>query len=201
MTRNADGAILGFEDWNIVGKTEQVWRAEEPYSLRFLEDSLDEETLYAAFALTDLQSNRYTSELVRFTGENGPGTVQFRYTDRNRLLMLRNLFCDPVDEQGSVWLSIDVTNMTMNEVVVGLSKLTIDGFEVDGDTVVYGTGPNYGLLTDETQTLFVILDAEQLAGIRELRALRFQLTVTDAVTEEVLGTVLVRASVQVTLKS
>ncbi|MBR4473828.1 MAG: hypothetical protein IKS55_09325 [Oscillospiraceae bacterium] len=201
VTRNADGAILGFEDWNIVGKTEQVWRAEEPYSLRFLEDSLDEETLYAAFALTDLQSNRYTSELVRFTGENGPGTVQFRYTDRNRLLMLRNLFCDPVDEQGSVWLSIDVTNMTMNEVVVGLSKLTIDGFEVDGDTVVYGTGPNYGLLTDETQTLFVILDAEQLAGIRELRALRFQLTVTDAVTEEVLGTVLVRASVQVTLKS
>ena len=201
VTRNADGAILGFEDWNIVGKTEQIWREEDDYRLRFLEDSLDEETLYAAFALTDLQSNRYLSELVRFTGDNDPGTVQFRYADRNRLLALRNLFCEPVDEQGSLWLSIDVTNITMNEVVVGLSNLTVNGREIDGETVVYGTGPNYGLLTDETQTLFLILDREQLADIRELRTLRFQLTVSDAETEETLGTVAVRASLQVTLPS
>ena len=199
VTRNAEGAILGFDEWNTAGKTEIRWRAEDNYRLRFLEDSLDEETLYAAFALTDLQSNRYTSEPVRFTGDSGPGTVQFRYTDRGRLLGLRNLFCDPMDEQGSVWLSVDVTNLTQNEVVVGLSKLTVNGQELEGETFVYGTGPNYGLLTDETQTLFVILDSEQLAGIHELRSLRFTLTVTDAESEEELGTVTVRASVSIAL--
>lgn len=199
VTRNTEGAVLGFDEWNVVGKTEICWRAEDNFRLRFLEDSLDDETLYAAFALTDLQSNRYTSELVKFTGDSGPGTVQFRYTDRNRLLILRNLFCEPIDGQGSVWLSIDVTNSTRREVIVGLSRLTLNGQEIDGETFVYGTGPNYGLMTDETQTLFVILDGQQLAGLRELHSLHFTLTVSDAETEEVLGTVAVRGSVQVAL--
>ena len=199
VTRNAEGAILGFDEWNLVGSTEICWRAEDNFRLRFLEDSLDDETLYAAFGLTDLQSNSYTSELVRFAGDSGPGTVQFRYADRNRLLVLRNLFCDPVDGQRCVWLSVDVTNATLSEVIVGLSGLTVNGQEIEGETVVYGTGPNYGLLTDETQTLFVILDGEQLAGLRELRSLRFTLTVSDAESGDVLGTVAVRAAVQVTL--
>ena len=199
VTRNAEGAILGFDEWNLVGRTEIRWRAEDNYRLRFLEDSLDDETLYAAFGLTDLQSNSYTSELVRFAGDSGPGTVQFRYADRNRLLILRNLFCDPMEGQGCVWLSVDVTNTTLNEVIVGLSGLTVNGREMEGDTFVYGTGPNYGLLTDETQTLFVILDGEQLADQRELRSLRFTLTVSDAESGDVLGTVAVQASVQVSL--
>ena len=199
VTRNAEGAILGFDEWNIVEKTEIRWPAEENYRLRFLEDSLEDDTLYAAFGLTDLQSNRYTSELVKFTGDSGPGTVQLRYADRNRLLTLRNLFCEPVDGQGNVWLSLDVTNSTRKEVIVMLSELTVNGQNIDGETFVYGTGMNYGLLTDETQTLFVILDSQQLAGLRELRSLRFLLTVSDAETEELLGTVAVRGSVQVPL--
>lgn len=197
VTRNAEGAILGFDEWDIVGKTEVSWPAEENYRLRFLEDSLEDDTLYAAFGLTDLQSNRYTSELVKFTGDSGPGTVQLRYTDRNRLLTLRNLFCELADGQGNVWLSIDVTNSTRKEVIVMLSELTVNGQNIDGESFVYGTGTHYGLLTDETQTLFVILDREQLAGLRELRSLRFTLTVSDAETEEQLGTVAVRGSVQV----
>lgn len=199
VTRNAEGAILGFDEWNIAGKTEIRWPAEENYRLRFLEDSLEDDTLYAAFGLTDLQSNRYTSELVKFTGDSGPGTVQFRYADRNHLLTLRNLFCEPVDGQGNVWMSLDVTNSTRKEVIVMLSELTVNGQNIDGETFVYGTGMNYGLLTDETQTLFVILDSQQLAGLRELRSLRFVLTVSDAETEELLGTVAVRGSVQVPL--
>ena len=55
------------------------------------------------------------------------------------------------------------------------------------------------LHTDETQTLFVILDPGQLAEFREIRTLRFQLTIYDAVSGEVLGTVPVRARLQVTL--
>ncbi|MBQ9331814.1 MAG: hypothetical protein IJS11_02650, partial [Oscillospiraceae bacterium] len=180
-------------------KTEIRWPAEENYRLRFLEDSLEDDTLYAAFGLTDLQSNRYTSELVKFTGDSGPGTVQLRYADRNHLLTLRNLFCEPVDGQGNVWMSLDVTNSTRKEVIVMLSELTVNGQNIDGETFVYGTGMNYGLLTDETQTLFVILDSQQLAGLRELRSLRFVLTVSDAETEELLGTVAVRGSVQVPL--
>ena len=199
VTRNADGAIMGFDEWQTVAKTDFLWHRSDSFQLRFLEDSLDDETLYAAFGLTDLQSNRYTSELVKFTGDESAGTVQFRYADRNRLLKLRNLFCDPVDEQGSLWLSIDVTNMTMNEATVSLSKLTVNGHELDGETFVYGSGPNYGLPTDETQTLFVILDPEQLAEFREIRTLRFQLTVYDDVSGEALGVVPVRARLQVTL--
>ena len=80
-----------------------------------------------------------------------------------------------------------------------LSELTVNGQNIDGETFVYGTGMNYGLLTDETQTLFVILDSQQLAGLRELRSLRFVLTVSDAETEELLGTVAVRGNVQVPL--
>ena len=199
VTRNADGAILGFDEWQTVAKTDFIWHRSDSFRLCFLEDSLDDETLYAAFGLTDLQSNRYTSELVKFTGDDSAGTVQFRYADKNRLLKLRNLFCDPVDEQGSLWLSIDVTNMTMNEATVGLSKLTVNGHELEGETFVYGSGPNFGLPTDETQTLFVILDPEQLAEFREIRTLRFQLTIYDAVSGEVLGVVPVRARLQVTL--
>ena len=87
----------------------------------------------------------------------------------------------------------------MNEATVGLSKLTVNGHELEGETFVYGSGPNFGLPTDETQTLFVILDPGQLAEFREIRTLRFQLTIYDAVSGEVLGVVPVRARLQVTL--
>ena len=136
VTRNAEGAILGFDEWNIVEKTEIRWPAEENYRLRFLEDSLEDDTLYAAFGLTDLQSNRYTSELVKFTGDSGPGTVQLRYADRNRLLTLRNLFCEPVDGQGNVWLSLDVTMHEDNERRCWLDMLVDEDVPAPGEEMM-----------------------------------------------------------------
>ena len=77
--------------------------------------------------------------------------------------------------------------------------MTVNGNAVDAAAEVVGSGENWGLLKDEEQLFYVILDDQTLAGIDTITSITFDLTLLDAATEEAIGTVPVEVTLNLAL--
>ncbi len=192
LTRGEDDAVYSFDDWDIVGVTEFYWSAEDPYSLRFLENSLEENSLYITFLLTDIQSNRYSSELFSLAGEE-KDVLYLMYDDKDQLIVLAGPSCSMLEGFG-LQLAFEVTNISDREVLVTLSGLKAAEKELKTEAAVYGMGAHDGLLPGEAQTLFLIAPAEWPDGLTAIEAVEFSLTVSDAETGEKLAVIPVKGS-------
>ncbi len=185
--RDEDGAILGFNDWVTVGNSDFVWNVSEDYQMRFLENVLDPETLFVAFHVTDTRSNDYISELIHLTGSVDEGVFQVSYDDKDHLVTIQNPSCEYLADSGMLLVAMDITNVSEEEITVTMTELSINGVRAEEETTVYGTGPYYGLIPGETQTLFSMIPCEEETGAIE--TILFHLTVNNAETEEALGTI------------
>ncbi len=199
VTRNEDGAICAFEDWTVVNTTSCYWEADEPGQLRFIEDSLDESSLYAAFSLTDVQSNHYTSELTGFAGALDEGVLRYTYDDKDQLVSVNQLSC-VLDEEKTLYVTLRLSNISEQEIIVGISGITVNGKTVEGEVFGYGMGPNGGLLPEEEQSLFLPLGSKELEGFETINSMTLPLSVYDAETDELVGTVPVEAELNLSMK-
>ena len=192
-TRDENGALLPFDDWEEAG--EQRWTAEIGGSWKLkMEDVRDEEEfLFGAFELQDTQGDRHTSELYGIKPIPPKPDEMIVKCDNLDMIELDSF---DLNWQNQMILTAGVTNRTDTEMVVQLENLTLNGEAVEASQKAYGNGPNWGLIRDENQILTVFLPAEKLEGIDTLTSLTCDLTLLDAANEEnVLGV----AKVEVTM--
>ena len=199
VTRGEDGAIEAFDNWEIADTTSYYWESEDPGQLRFIEDSLEEESLYVAFSLTDVQSNHYTSELTGFAGDLEEGVLRYSYDDKDQLVAVNQLSCT-LDEDQMMFVTLRLTNISEAEIIVVASEMTVNGKTLDGEVAGYGMGPNGGLLPGEEQSLFLPLNTKDLEGIDVLESMTFSVSAYTADTDELLGSVPVEADLNLSLK-
>ena len=187
-TRNDQGTLLSFDEWEAADT--RVWRQalDGSWSFALLEESLDETTLYVTFEVQDSQNNLYSSSLLQV--QDAPIPIQLDYDDLNLILVNRPVLSETGD---GVIFSFAVTNMTETESIIALENLTVNGAALDLTQEAYGTGENWGLLKDEEQNLSILIPADGIPG-GPLRELTFDLKLKDAVSGEEIGTVPVKVA-------
>lgn len=195
-TRNADGILLPYNEWETA--SEDFWnvKIDDSWSFRFINDTIDTKDLYAAFEVQDSQGNQYLSELhaVR-TGASTAEELRTAYDDLN-LIRIDKL---SVSMSNQLMLSAEVVNLTDTEAVIALKDLAING-EKNGITAeVYGTGPNWGLLQDEKQILSLTVPTDLLAGQDSVNTMTFTLLLTRADDSTEIGTVPVEVAMHLDL--
>ena len=191
----SEGVLSGFEDWTVVNTQDWTFPIDDSWHLELKYDSIDTENLYATFQVTDSQNNCYSSQpaclSVKATGE---GEVRLSYDDLDTVLIEKaNVLANA---GGDMTVSLSLTNLLDNEVIIALENLQINGTEYPDTTEVYGTGENYGLVSGETQVLLLNVPAAELDGVSEITSVQWNLKVLDAATDEELKTVPAAMSMQ-----
>lgn len=180
-TYDAEGVLLGFEDWTVIQTREYTWNLHDGTKLMFVKDHLDPETIQVAFRITDVFNNVYLSEPISIA--NTPGEelpdLQLDYDDRN----LAIVDIPSLTVEGDV--SIPVTNITNCSVHMLLTNVMVDGVMTDVKAEIYGNGEDDSLAPGESQTARISLS---LAEGEEFEVVTFNIVVTDLMGEEV-GTV------------
>lgn len=197
-TRDASGALLGFEEWTPARVSTFVWRVDEDYQLRFLDNSLEESSIFVAFSLMDTQSNTYTSELIPLASAVDEGVVRLSYDDRDQLILLHDPRCEALPGVGLV-IAVDVDSIAQAEILVRMGELTINGIPLDTESELFGAGPNMGLLPEEEQTLLVMVGGDALADVTTVESFGFTLTVSDAASGEETARIPVEGIARLTL--
>ena len=147
--------------------------------------------------MNDSQNYVYSSEpLVVKTQGPDIGEIRTAYDDAN-LVLINNMNIAPLD--GGAAISGSVTNLTDTEALIEVENMTVNGNAVDAAAEVVGSGENWGLLKDEEQLFYVVLDDQTLAGIDTITSITFDLTLLDAATEEAIGTVPVEVTLNLAL--
>ena len=186
-TRDENGTLRAFDEWEVVSDEEYRFAIGDGLSLRLLNDTLDTTTLYAAFQVTDSQNNVYTSEPLVVKAEiSGAAETRVSYDDAG-LVRIDGFNCTKTPE-GGLNLSAQVVNLSDTEAIIALENLRVNGAETGAKAEAYGMGENWGLLKDETQPMFVQVGADALPE-GDLTGLTFDLTLIDAASNEPVGTV------------
>ena len=197
-SRNADGILLPFDEWETAG--EETWEAaiDGSWSFRLLNDTLDTTDLYAAFEVQDSQGNLYLSELHAVkTGASTAEELRTAYDDAN-LVKIGSL---SVTAQNQLILSAEVTNLTDTEAIITLKNLAINGDAMEETAEAFGTGENWGLLKDEKQILTLSIPLEKLAGKETIQSITFDLVLSNAADAAEIGTVPVEVTLLLALKA
>ncbi len=196
-TRNERGELLPFAEWEVVSTSQWSAPIDGSWGFALVNDTLDTEQLYATFQVTDSQNNVYSSEpRVVKTKRADAGEVYVAYDDAD-LVLIESMTCSPVAE--GVMLTGSLTSLAEQEIIVTLENLVVNGVETGLSAEVFGTGDNWGLLNGETQPLFVNIGADLLAGFEAVTDVAFDLTVSDAESEEVVGVIPVEMTLNLAL--
>ena len=195
-SRDADGNLLPFEQWKVF--SEDLYRREidGSWEFRLLPDLIPNSDLYVAIEVEDSQNNRYLSDLAPVSAVPSAAAVTANYDDAN-LVKIETVSLTAAN--GYVNLSLSVTNLTDTEAIVGLENLTLGGRPVNIKAEAYGNGENWGLLPGESSILPVSVPLETLDGIDTLAEGGLTLTLKDAATDELLGSVPVELATSVSL--
>lgn len=196
-TRDSNGILCAFEDWNIV--SEENWTAPIDGSWQFalLHDTIAPETLYATFQVRDVQANRYSSEMAAAKGGLiGSGDAVISYDD---LEMIQISSFKATLLQNNLLLTAEITNLGETESAVLLDQLALNGAGMSSTTELSGMGPNWGLLPGETQSMTLALATDKLPLSGSLTDISFSLHVLNAETREELGTIPVSVSLSLSL--
>ena len=197
-TRDENGVMLRFEDWDII--SEENWEARNDGSWQFalLHDTIEPGELFAAFQVQDTQSEYHTSELAAAQGgAASAGDAIVSYDDIN-LLQIDRFTVSILQDQ--LLISANLTNLGETEALIRMSDLTLNGQAAEAEAEVFGNGENWGLLTGESQSLSLSLEKNSLPVSGELTEMAFLLHVVDAATEEELGAIPVSVSVSLNLE-
>ena len=201
-TRDENGTLLPFDQWETASKTAWTSPIDGSWSFRFLHETIPTDELYAAFEVTDAQQNRYTSELVRVTPDrnadpfgDASAVIQVQYDDLG--LAVINQFSLTNGDEG-LTMALHVTNILPDrEALIRMQDLTVNGSPVSAEATAYGTGENWGLLPQETQVMTVLIPAADIPPAEEITEMTFSLSLPDAKDESViLGTVPVTVTIR-----
>ena len=166
-TVNSIGEYLAFNAWDQDGHTDTQWKASRDldhtsFLLSFVPNSSLEESLYAAFEITDTQGNVYMTELVPIGG----GVA---YYDAVPNLREDAPYLFEVDAMGlwdtnTIAFILNVLNDSEAEQSYIVSDIEVNGQPIpDAYSVLYQRD---SLLPDETGSVIVFLDQESLAGLK-----------------------------------
>lgn len=197
-TRNADGALSSFREWETV--TEDFWTVpvDGSWVFRLQQDTIPLSECYAAFQLTDAQQNHYCSELKQIQGDQGATSLV--YDNMDLLEISPSFYVSVVESANSLALGGELENITEKEVIATLKNLTLNGAANDAETQVFGSGENWGMMPGEKAYLTLLLPLDSLEIEGNLTSVTFDLEVSDAATEEILGSVPVSVSMDLPLK-
>ena len=90
-------------------------------------------------------------------------------------------------------------NISENEIIAELTNLEVDGKAFSETGFGDGKGPNFGLLAEEEQVLFLMVNVAEIGKGNTLENMSFDLNVYEAESETLIGTVPVKVLLKITL--
>ena len=186
-TRGADGVLAGFRDWDTV--TEDYWTSpiDGSWAFRLRQDTVPLSDCFASFLVTDAQQNHYTSELKQIQSDKN--VTSLVYDNMDLLEISPSFQVSLMEDSGTLMLGGELENISEKEVIVTLKHLTVNGESNEAETQVYGSGENWGILPAEKAYLSLFLPLEGLNIEGGLSGVQFDLEVSEAGSENVLGSV------------
>lgn len=196
-TRDAQGTLLPFDQWEIVRTEEWSAAIDGSWALTLVSDAIDPAELCATFCLTDSQNNRYNSDLLAVkTTAVRQGEARLTYDDLH-LARINSFTVTPGD--GQLLMSLALENLTDVESILALESLTVNGIPCPVQAEAYGSGANWGLLRGEEQYLSVIVPGLEDVGV--VTGMTFSLNVLDAATGDSRGVIAVSAVLHLPLNA
>ena len=169
---DTNGTLLSWKEWPIVKENTYTCSLKEGQKLSLMTSQLDLSELYASFAIRDLQNQSVLSSLLQMEEAPGEMDILVQYDNHNYIL-LNSPTCTVVDNKAAKLfiLSMKVKNITDHEVVIKTENVVVNQKATELSSIVYGNGPNWGLLNSEEQSLTLsvpdgIIDPEAITVIK-----------------------------------
>ncbi len=148
-----DEALLSFDQWNVINTVSFELPLDKQWKLILLEDELDTESLYIAFRVTDIYNNVFMSEPTKLVGGSIPGlAIETVYDDQNSAIIDNEKF-SAQDRR----ISCRIINISDKEMIIFVDNFTVNDVSVDSEVEIFGTGPGWGLVPNESQLMSVVL--------------------------------------------
>lgn len=194
-TRDSNETLLPFEEWEESEVREWIRDIDGSWDFVLVPEAMDDTELFVTFEVTDCQNNFYSSNLWQVSGE-GPQPIPnfvITYDDANLVRISTekarvNLGSDQLQ------ITLTVQNLTEEESIIRLENLAVNGSALDAYAEAFGTGDHWGLLKDEEQMLTVTVPGTDLPE-GTVTEILFDLTLRNAQTDETIGAVSVKISV------
>ncbi len=186
-TKDESGALLPFDEWDIVSDEEYGCPSDSVWKLSFVRDYLDTESLIAAFEITDIFNGVHMSSMIPITSapRDNAGMV-LTYDDMSLLLLnAESMRLTALPDGSSLGLSGQITNISDREVIIEIKNVRVNQTELSAETAVYGTGDSEGLLPDEAQPLMLFLKTDEMDGIDQISEIEFDMRAVDGSGQEI----------------
>ena len=179
-----EGTLCAWEEWE--EKEQEIYSLNlKDEHLMMLHNQIPLEKLNAGFLLCDYQNNWYISALLSLDDSPVIEEFKLRYDDEDTALITGGAF--KVRENGAKSkgnLTMEVKNLTAQEVAFVLRNLKINGDDTDLTTEVYGTGAHEGLNADESQILMLPIPSDVLSKYDAITSITFDLVAENVETRE-----------------
>ena len=190
----ANGTLLPWDEWSLIGEEKYICSITGGQKLVLLHDQLDQCFLYASFAIRDYQNHHYLSSLRSLVEKPKAQEASLQYDDKDALVLENATLSFNNDANGrSAVLTMDLKNLTDHEIFVRIGDVLVDQDKTDLVADLFGNGPNWGILFNETQRLILNIPADVLSDKEQITQIDFILTLEfeDASTKEIPATVLI----------
>ena len=190
----SEGVLGGYETWEAAESTSYSYPLDGSFNLMMLHQALNEDHLFAAFAIRDLQNGLYSSSLVPVTNTPPPpNTLSVTYDDED-IYTLESMTLTR-RENKSLLLAFRVTNTAGAEFYMRLVNLRVNGTAVDAGCEIFGNGPHDGLVIGEEQPAMLTVPASIASAFETIESLEFELEIVNAETGEIIATAPVHAQI------
>ena len=178
--------LCAWEEWEEKDREVYTLSLKDDH-LMMLHNKIPAEKLNAGFLLNDYQNNWYISALIALeeSANKSEDTIMVKYDDLETATITGAQL--KVRENGAkskANLSMEIKNLTDQEVIFVLKNLKINGEETDLTTEVNGTGAHKGLNTEESQMLMLMIPSDILAKYDVITSITFDLVAENAENKE-----------------
>ena len=183
-TRDEEGVLTGIFDWQVEEEYEYSFDLFGDFNLRMVEDSIDQEKLYAAFVITDYQRQTHTNEPISVVPSLTAPVFVLTYDDDYIELS------DQVSlNNGQVYLMLTALSPNPQEVFYYVHNVVVNGIPSGTELWIEGTGEYDGIEPGQKSTDTLIIPELSVEAVEELQTVSFDILVADAQSEEDITTV------------
>ena len=187
-----EDALLPFAEWLISKKETRTLPLDGSWSLQLTEKTISDQDLFGLFQLTDTRGQHHVTDTLHLGSKGQEAMPLYRKEyDGMGLVQLDEVGIMPYGGNNLVLKAV-ITNISDRELIFQIKNILLNGQPVEDTQMIYGTGENQGLISQEQAAATIPFISAGFSGANSNQEVIFEIAVMEASNEEILGVIPVR---------